>query len=122
MLSIMKHGINSIVIMVDIFISARPWKLLHFYQSMMAPICYTVFGYTYWMIGGTNEHGKRYIYEYFDFNDDSTVWPRAGLVLVLALTLHAFIWFLHILRDSIGQKMLQSEPENKNKHIETVKQ
>ena len=36
MLSIVKHGLNSLVVLVDVLVSARPYRLLHFYQVSTA--------------------------------------------------------------------------------------
>lgn len=35
-LSIVKHGLNSLVVLVDVLVSARPYRLLHFYQVSTA--------------------------------------------------------------------------------------
>ena len=46
------HGANSISCLMDIFISRRPMKLLHFYFSMVYGLAYAIFSIAYWQLGG----------------------------------------------------------------------
>lgn len=46
------HGCNTLVCLLDIFISNRPWKPLHFFWSILFGLCYATFSLIYWAAGG----------------------------------------------------------------------
>ena len=47
------HGVNTIVCLVDIWISGRPWKCFHFVYAILFGLYYTTFSLIYWGAGGT---------------------------------------------------------------------
>ena len=51
-LNIFLHGVNSITCLVDIFISARPWKVFHFIYAIIFGFYYAGFSLIYWGGGG----------------------------------------------------------------------
>ena len=46
------HGCNTLACLLDIFISNRPWKPLHFFWPIVFGLCYTSFSVIYWGAGG----------------------------------------------------------------------
>ena len=46
------HGYNSLACLVDIFISDRPWKSLHFFWPVLMGFTYAAFTLIYWSAGG----------------------------------------------------------------------
>uniref|UniRef100_A0A0K2TYS3 GA12046PAlike [Tribolium castaneum] n=1 Tax=Lepeophtheirus salmonis TaxID=72036 RepID=A0A0K2TYS3_LEPSM len=47
------HAINTLSIIIDFFVSDRPWRILHFYFSVIFGIWYLIFSVSYWAAGGT---------------------------------------------------------------------
>lgn len=54
---------------IDVLISARPWRCLHGYHSIVFCIIYALFNFTYIRLGGTNARGKHYIYSILNWNE-----------------------------------------------------
>ena len=46
------HGYNSLACLLDIFISDRPWKSLHFFWPVLMGFTYAAFTLIYWAAGG----------------------------------------------------------------------
>ena len=51
-LNIFLHASNSVACLIDIFISARPWKAFHFVYAMTFGFYYASFSLIYWGGGG----------------------------------------------------------------------
>ena len=51
-LNIFLHAVNSIACLIDIFITARPWKFFHFVYPICFGLYYTAFSLIYWGAGG----------------------------------------------------------------------
>ena len=51
-LNIFLHASNSVACLIDIFISARPWKVFHFVYAMTFGFYYASFSIIYWGGGG----------------------------------------------------------------------
>ena len=51
-LNVFVHGINSITCLIDIFISARPWRLFNFTYAIVFGAYYASFSLIYWGAGG----------------------------------------------------------------------
>lgn len=99
------HAVNSIIMLLDIFISARPCYLLHFYQPLIAVFCYIIFSVIYWVAGGVDNDGNPYIYSILDWSSfsipdhPSPLFPLVSIGLLLIPFAYAILWCLHLLRD-----------------------
>ena len=51
-LNVFVHGINSITCLIDIFISARPWRLFNFAYAIVFGAYYAILSLIYWGAGG----------------------------------------------------------------------
>ena len=97
---ILVHGLNIMASMSDIFISKRPYRMLHFYQPLVVLVPYTAFSIIYWSVGGTRENGASYIYPVLNWNNLSLSVPFVVSAALFKVPLiHGFIWALHLLRD-----------------------
>ena len=52
-LNIFLHAVNTIVCLVDIWISGRPWKCFHFIYAIFFGVYYSAFSLIYWGAGET---------------------------------------------------------------------
>ena len=117
MFSIFLHMFNSITCVLDIFITARPVKISHFYFASFFGIYYALFSIIYWMLGGkgglgctTAEIGvdlapkcEDYIYPILNWEDnplDAFALVGGGVVLGMPV-LQAVWWSLYKLRVSM---------------------
>lgn len=71
------HGLNCVVVLADLFVSAKPWRWQHLYIPLLMGVWYTAFSVVYFAAGGTNHKKKPYIYRKLDW---STPGPTMGLV------------------------------------------
>ncbi len=63
------HAMNSIFVLIDVFVCATPMRLLHVYQTAILGIYYSIFSVIYYAAGGTNPSGHPYIYEILDWRE-----------------------------------------------------
>ena len=61
-LNVFLHALNSVSFLVDIFVTARPWRIHHFYFAIMFGLWYMGFSLVYWAAGGT---GRCYTKHYY---------------------------------------------------------
>ena len=94
--------------MIDLFVAARPYRLLHVYQPIALLLMYAVFSAIYWAAGGVDSEGNRYIYNILDWDkpNSSVIFLTGGLVAVFPL--HSVVWSLHLLRDSVCRRAVKT--------------
>uniref|UniRef100_T1J7W6 Uncharacterized protein n=1 Tax=Strigamia maritima TaxID=126957 RepID=T1J7W6_STRMM len=56
---------NSVFTLVDIFMSETPVHFCHFYQPFIVSWSYIIFTHVYYISGGRNENGEKWIYSKF---------------------------------------------------------
>lgn len=56
------HGVNGVFVLIDIWITAMPIRVLHFYVPMVFGVVYVIFSVIYDYSGATNALGSAYIY------------------------------------------------------------
>jgi len=98
------HGSNLIVSMLDLFISKRPYRILHFFHPLVFLAAYVAFTAIYWAAGGRNYeiYGLPYIYYFTNWDNLKLTIPYVAIGLFVVLPLvHLFLWVLHLLRDSL---------------------
>lgn len=66
-LSVIVHGVNSILMVAETMLSSVPVRLFHVIYSMLYEIAYIVFTVIYWASGGTSSFGRSYIYPQTDY-------------------------------------------------------
>eukprot|EP00057_Strongylocentrotus_purpuratus_P000938 XP_001187320.2 PREDICTED: protein rolling stone [Strongylocentrotus purpuratus] len=63
------HGMNSVLIVIDLFVSAHPIRITHIVYVIMYSLVYTVFSLIFWAAGGVDPYGNRYIYPILNWED-----------------------------------------------------
>ena len=104
--NITKHGLNSVFMVLDTFLSSIPVRLLHALYVLLYFLIYIAFSVVYWLLGGTNPQGQPYIYSALNYNDFS---PTFGGLLVIFLlvvlpVLHLILFGITKLRDHLHKK------------------
>ena len=104
--NITKHGLNSVFMVLDTFLSSIPVRFLHFLYVLLYFIIYIAFSVVYWLLDGTNNQGKPYIYSALNYNDFSPTF--GGLLVVFLLVvlpiLHLILFGITKLRDHLHRK------------------
>jgi len=104
------HLVNTLSCLLDIFLTARPIRVHHFYLAVIFGIWYTLFSVVYWAAGGTGicREGfpcDRYIYPILDWDEKPGM--AAGVVLggcVLMPVIQGVWCGLAWVRDTVKEK------------------
>lgn len=93
------HGMNSVLIVIDLFVSAHPIRITHIVYVIMYSLVYTVFSLIFWAAGGVDPYGNRYIYPILNWEDipGLTCAYLLGLAVVL-FVVQCFMYSLYRLR------------------------
>lgn len=67
MIDIITHGFNGIYIIINLFITAIPIRLLHLWHSIAMGCVYCTFTLIYYLAGGRGGFNKVYIYGFIDW-------------------------------------------------------
>jgi len=87
------HAVQSIIAFTDILVSARPWRVQHFYVPLIYGIVYGLFQVIYIVgIGGKDEKGHDYIYRILKWKSE----PGKAVAFTLAICLMGLIFYLLI--------------------------
>jgi len=90
------HAIQSLIAFIDIIVSSRPWRPLHFYCPLTFAIIYAIFQVIYVVVvGGLDEKGHDYIYSILKWQTDPA--QAVGLtfgICVLGIFAHLGICLL----------------------------
>ncbi|XP_067683857.1 protein rolling stone-like isoform X2 [Haliotis asinina] len=93
------HGMNSIYVLCNLFVTAMPVRVYHVIYPVIYGVIYTVFSVVYHILGGTNEKGEPYIYKILDWSKLKRTLPLVFLSTFVALPcLYLVVFFLHKLR------------------------
>nr|KAG5697084.1 hypothetical protein BaRGS_002000 [Batillaria attramentaria] len=96
--SVAFHAVNSVYVLLNLFITATPTRLLHFVHPVLFGMAYTLFSLVYQLSGGTNIRGEPFVYSVLD-------WSKPGRTLFLSScsnffaipVMHLFVFLLHVL-------------------------
>nr|XP_012226178.1 PREDICTED: protein rolling stone-like isoform X2 [Linepithema humile] len=87
-LNIMMHVCNSVLMLIDLFVTSIPFRLRNFWWCLSIVMCYVIFSVIYYSAGGLDKHGNHYIYAVLDWKQPK----RTSLVCVGGFT---FVTLLH---------------------------
>ncbi|XP_028158828.1 protein rolling stone-like isoform X2 [Ostrinia furnacalis] len=104
-LDIMLHGINSLVMFVELVFSGHPSRLLHIMQPLFFALAYLLFTVVYFYAGGNDPWGNAFIYPVID-------WSKPEQTLVVVTLTALFLALMHLLvvavaaaRDAISRRL-----------------
>jgi hypothetical protein len=101
-LNLMVHAFNSVFMVIDLFLVAHPFRLLHCYWPFLITVCYVVFSYIYYESGGTDRHDRPFVYPLLDWRLPKRTAVSSVFGLVFVLTVHCVTWFLFLIRKWIA--------------------
>ena len=104
--SVHVHGVNLLLVLIDIFISRIPILILHFFYPMAYAAVYVIFLAVYWAVDGTNERGEPFVYSITDFREHPVNASLAciGLVIVAGIV-HLLFFAVAEIRDQIYKRV-----------------
>ncbi len=83
------HGINLILVLIDLLVSRIPYQLLHFFYPSLIAAIYIAFTGVYFAAGGEGLNGNEHIYDSLDYGDS----PGSATGYVVALFLASMLFF-----------------------------
>lgn len=103
-ISISVHAINTLMAVIEIFLSAIPVRILHMIYPMIFGVIYVIFSVIYWAAGGREPYNNgNFVYEVLDYGNEpgTAVGAALGMVLVVLPVMHTIVWALSKLRDKL---------------------
>lgn len=100
------HGSNSIVVVLDQFVTGVPVRVLHAHHPLIYAILYSLFTVIYYSAGGTTADGDKAIYSVLNYEQNPGV--AVGLLVVACFIaiplLHVLLFGLYQLRVFLHRK------------------
>jgi len=95
-LSVFTHGVNFVIMLLDMLLSRQPYYLLHGFYVAFFVAGYTIFTYVYHKLQGTSCLGKPYIYKAVDWNDAKSTSIKIFFGFVVGIPIVNFAFWLVI--------------------------
>uniref|UniRef100_T1J7W5 Uncharacterized protein n=1 Tax=Strigamia maritima TaxID=126957 RepID=T1J7W5_STRMM len=95
---------NSVISLLDVFLSEIPVHFAHFYQPLLVGLAYAIFTYMYHISGGSNLNADTWVYPKFIWVNISakTIFFIMVLGCVLFIVLHALVILISWTRGRIA--------------------
>ncbi|XP_011334442.1 protein rolling stone isoform X2 [Ooceraea biroi] len=87
-LNFMMHVCNSVLMLVDLFVTSVPFRLRSFWWCLSVVMFYLIFSVIYYFAGGVDKYGYHYIYTVLD-------WTRPARTLLVCAGGLTFVTLLH---------------------------
>ena len=105
--SILKHAINSVYALSNFLICAKPYRILHVYQSMILGAVYIIFSAIYQEISGD------VIYDALDWTSlPGTPLMAMGVLFIVIPLVHIALFSLYRLRILVSTKLCNKSETN----------
>lgn len=99
------HGINALLLALDIFLSRVPVQLYHFPYLCGFTFAYIVLTLIYWGAGGTNVQNQHYIYSLLDYTTKKSSTLFAVLMVFIPMAFFILVYLLALVRDLVTSRL-----------------
>lgn len=103
--TIQLHGVNAVLVFLDLALSRVPYQLLHFPYSTVYTAAYIIFSVVYWGAGGVNHIGQPYIYSVLDYGGQPISALFAILIVFAPIAAFLALFVLALLRDVVSVRV-----------------
>eukprot|EP00899_Mesostigma_viride_P024265 jgi/Mesvir1/5022/Mv02233-RA.2 len=88
------HGVNLVLVLIDLAVSSAPFRLLHIFCAYAWCIAWLIFSFIYYGAGGTDVNGAPHIYDPLDYGDHLglAVGYIIAVLLVAIPLVHLALW------------------------------
>ncbi|XP_032664981.1 protein rolling stone-like isoform X2 [Odontomachus brunneus] len=117
-LNIMMHVCNSVLMLIDLFVTSIPFRLRNFWWSLSIAMFYVMFTVIYYAAGGLNKEGYPYIYKILDWKKPARTIPLCAGGLTLVTVLHCVLCMLAHTRDRLYRR-ITGKLNSRSVHITT---
>ena len=97
-LTLQVHLMNTVYVIINSCVTARPVKLKHFYHSFLFCSVFIVFSIIYYWYGGLAIDGSVYIYPFLDWSKPLRTSAFVIIMLLSTFPLHAVFYIIYRLR------------------------
>ncbi|XP_061709150.1 protein rolling stone-like isoform X1 [Cydia pomonella] len=104
-LNLLVHGGNSVVMLVELAVTAHPVRAAHALYGAGAGLAYGLFSAFYWAVGGTDRAGLTAIYPALDWNKPGSAFGFVALCAVVMVIAHAFATLGAVLRGRLVARL-----------------
>lgn len=103
-INIVEHAMNSVYTLLNIFVTNKPIRLLHFWHTLIWMVIYLIFLGIYYVSGGTSVSGHHYIYPFMDFSKPKQIVIYTFSLAIACPVFHVLIFLLYRTRLWLVQK------------------
>lgn len=100
--TIQVHGINIVIVFLDMILSRIPYQFFHFVHSAIFTMLYVIFSLVYWGAGGENHEGDPFIYSTLDYGERPVSGVFAVLAILSPMLTFIILFLLASLRDMVS--------------------
>ncbi|XP_069792745.1 protein rolling stone isoform X2 [Narcine bancroftii] len=107
-ININMHAVNSLLVLLELGMTAAPIHLVHFVHVLIYCLTYIFFTIIYWAAGGTNIKGKRFIYSSLDYgrNPIVAIGCIIGSICIIMPLLQFLVWNLYLFKRHIFSRFV----------------
>eukprot|EP00466_Bigelowiella_natans_P013295 jgi/Bigna1/136479/aug1.34_g11187 len=102
--SFLLHGVNAILTVIDVGVSASPYRLAHVYQPLILALVYSIWTIIHAYARIDNGHlDGIYIYEFLDYDRDPRAWALLFITFPVTVPgLYIISWLINWVVDAHG--------------------
>ncbi|XP_041974859.1 protein rolling stone-like isoform X2 [Aricia agestis] len=111
-LNVLVHGGNSLVMLVELCVTAHPVRAAHALYGASFGLAYGVFSALYWAAGGTDRIGSPAIYPALDWNKPGSAFGFVALCAVVMMLAHGAATLITCARARLAARLLaRAQPD-----------
>ena len=108
-----KHTMNSVYVVVDIFISGTPFRILHLLYTVGLGSVYAMFNAIYFLNDGTILEGRHYAYNLVDWSKPAEAIVTSILCVVVCVFCQIIIFEVYKIRVCLYTKIYFNSDDDK---------
>ena len=98
-----RHGVNSVVAIIDVFLLGYPVRLLHFFYTTIYGWTYAIVSLVYWL----QNPKENVVYEQIDYNKPLVIFGYYLILTVSTFVMQSFHYFAYRFKLYLKDKYLQ---------------
>lgn len=119
-MSQLKHTLNSVYVLVDLFVSAVPLRVLHVVYPLAFGVSYALFNAVYFINDGVGPNGRHYAYYVLDWRNPLGSAVTCFLGLILCVLTQGLLYALYRVRLWLHRKLTVGVDDGEEEDLEAV--
>ncbi|KAH8266666.1 hypothetical protein KR018_008022, partial [Drosophila ironensis] len=96
--NILTHAVPPVYYVIDLLLAAQPARLMHFIYPLGTTLVYLTFSFVYYLAGGEDLNGRRYIYKFLNYARPKRVGATIAKTGILVCAASSFLYGVYRLR------------------------